>query len=171
MTERRVAKYGLVMRDVLNERVEDLERKRDKYTDLEMAERYVKAAKIRLEIDDLGKAIKDYRNAAKCYSQSIKTFSTSRNKPRRERYSSLQRDCERNADRLQKVRRGKWHGLEGTAAAAAVIGFIGGIFFLLDSSITGNAIGNLSDASQNGMGIALFALGLIGAFIYTSKKR
>ncbi len=77
----------------------------------------------------------------------------------------------RSADRLQKVRRGKWHGLEGLSAAAAIIGIIGGIFFLFDPGITGNAIGNLSNSSQNGVGIILFALGLIGAFIYTSRRR
>ena len=53
--------------------------------------------------------------------------------------------------------------LEGTFA---ILGLIGGIFFL--SGITGNVVGN--STINNSIGAGLFVLGLIGAVVYFKKK-
>ena len=61
-------------------------------------------------------------------------------------------------------------GLEkAVGATTAIIGFIAGLFFL-SFNITGNVIG-LSQASSSWIGIILFLIGLIGAFIYFRKNR
>lgn len=53
--------------------------------------------------------------------------------------------------------------------ASAIIGICGGLFFL-SSNITGNVIGSLTKTFSNSMGVMLFILGLIGAFLYFKKK-
>ncbi len=78
------------------------------------------------------------------------------------------------AARLRKVARGEWHGLgtgleDKAAVAAAVVGLIGGVFFL-SSNITGNVIGNLNQTATNGLGVVLFIIGLVGAFAYFKRK-
>ncbi len=52
---------------------------------------------------------------------------------------------------------------------AAVIGLIGGLFFL-SPNITGNAIGNLSQSSANFFGLILFVVGLVGAFFWVRSR-
>jgi len=59
---------------------------------------------------------------------------------------------------------------EEVGASVAVIGTIGGIFFL-SSNFTGNAISNLSLRSSNIIGAVLFLVGIAGAFFYFRKRK
>lgn len=77
-------------------------------------------------------------------------------------------------ERLLKV--GKYlgkresRGLEGkTAAATAIIGLIGGLFFL-SSNLTGNVIGSLNQTSSNVLGAVFFLVGIVGAFFYFKRR-
>jgi hypothetical protein len=58
-------------------------------------------------------------------------------------------------------------GLEGTVA---VVGLVGGLFFL-SNNITGNAIGNLTLKNSILIGAGLIIVGLIGAFLLVKNKR
>lgn len=64
---------------------------------------------------------------------------------------------------------GKKSGFEKSAVAVSLISLIGGSF-LLSFNLTGNVVGNLNQTSSNFIGVILFVLGLIGAFIYFRKK-
>ncbi len=55
------------------------------------------------------------------------------------------------------------------SATAAIIGILGGLFFL-SSNITGNVIGNLTNSTSNWIGAELFIFGLISAFTYFRKR-
>ena len=75
----------------------------------------------------------------------------------------------RKAERKEYILRAHKHNsLETTAATTAIIGIIGGIFFL-SSNITGNVIG-LNQTSSNWIGGVLFLIGLVGAFAYFKKR-
>jgi pilus assembly protein TadC len=55
----------------------------------------------------------------------------------------------------------------------AIIGSFGiiiGLFFL-SSNLTGNVVSSLSQAYSNIIGIALFLIGLVGAFFYFKKEK
>jgi hypothetical protein len=76
-------------------------------------------------------------------------------------------------ERLELKKQGKWKGGFGgyyraSTATMAIIGILGGIFFL-SSNITGNVIG-LNQTSSNWIGIVLFIIGIIGAFAYFKRR-
>ena len=52
----------------------------------------------------------------------------------------------------------------------SIAGLGAGIFFL-SSNLTGNVTGNLNPTSSNGIGIILFIIGIVGAFVYFRKNR
>lgn len=76
--------------------------------------------------------------------------------------------CELGKKLGKRVRGEKSSGLETTAAATAIIGIVGSIFFL-SSNFTGNVIG-LNQSTSNFVGAGLFILGLVAAGIYFWKK-
>ena len=92
-----------------------------------------------------------------------------------------EKECLRQAERLEKVLKGKWKGLRGVVeegsektariavATASIIGLLGGIFFL-SSNLTGNVVGNMTNSTSNWIGGILFAIGLVGAFFYFKKR-
>jgi len=55
------------------------------------------------------------------------------------------------------------------ALSLAVVAFIFGVL-LSSSNLTGNAIGNLSQTTSNWIGVGIFAIGLVGIFVYLKKK-
>jgi len=55
------------------------------------------------------------------------------------------------------------------SSAAAVIGVLGGLFFL-SPNITGNAIANVSQSSGNILGAVLLVVGLVAGFFWVKKK-
>jgi len=83
--------------------------------------------------------------------------------------SNLGKEIESDLKKLKGVRTKKAGTLEKTAATVAVIGILGGIFFL-SPNITGNVIGN-SSSTGNMAGIVLFVLGLVGALFYFKRKK
>lgn len=76
-------------------------------------------------------------------------------------YRSYAKDARKRAGVSEKK-----GGLE--KAAVAIIGLLGGVFFL-SSNLTGNVIG-ASQTSLNWIGGVLFIMGLVGAFAYFRKK-
>lgn len=60
--------------------------------------------------------------------------------------------------------------LEKTAAAASIVGILGGLFFL-SSNITGNAVANVSPSSSNIFGAVLLVVGLVAGFFWISNKK
>lgn len=74
-----------------------------------------------------------------------------------------------DADKLEvlinRENRKRGRKLETAAVATAIIGILGGIFFI-SYNITGNVIGSLSQVSSNWIGGILFLIGIIGAFVY-----
>jgi len=74
------------------------------------------------------------------------------------------------SDTIEEHRKRKFRSkLETTAATSSIISLLGGIFFL-SSNLTGNVIGNMTNSTSNWIGGILFAVGLIGAFVYFKKK-
>lgn len=174
--------------------------KRAKYSEeigqlLDSGNAYLHAARSRQRAGEIKEAIEDYEKAAHEYQKKAELYSRNRklstNTARKyfSEYKGLQEECERNATRLKKVLDKKWNGLgfepksslwkriiswtglEKVAATSAVFGILAGIFFLFEPTFTGNAIGSLSNSSSTGVGIILFAIGLIAAFAYVSRKR
>ena len=129
---------------------------------------YFLAAKKRLEVGDIGKAIKDYEKASQSYKEYAQDNHRFMSRGNEERLYDLAKKSTINANRLRKVRGGKWHGLEGIAAVIATIGFLSSIFFLFPS-FTGNTIGNLSSKSTGVFGWVLLLIGSISALIYFKK--
>ncbi len=123
---------------------------------------YENAAKLRLKVGDIGKAIKDYKKAASLYTD----YMIKGNGNNTEYQEKALERCERNIERLKKVLRGKWHGLE---RIASIIVLITGLFFL-SSNLTGNVIGNMTNSTSNWIGGVLFILGLVGALFYFKNK-
>lgn len=138
------------------------------------ADWYRKAARNWMKAGDLRQAIRDYNKAGGEYDLAAVASTDLRDKLGKdsmdaaEVYEKSARECYDNAQRLAKVRTGKWRGLAGTAAAAAIIGFVGAIIFL-SSNLTGNVIG-LNETTSNWIGGVLFVIGLVGAFAYFRGK-
>lgn len=133
------------------------------------AEIYENAARDRFAARDVKKAIKNFEKAANIYDKVSEDYAKEDRKAY-EKYHEKSLDCHRQADRLKRVLKGRWHGLEGKAAA--VIG-IGGILlglFFLSPNITGNVIAGASVKSTSFIGAALFIIGLIAIFIGIKKQ-
>ena len=65
----------------------------------------------------------------------------------------------------------KKQGLEQKlGAGVGVVGILASLFFM-SSNIMGNSIGSLNQNATNGVGIALFFIGLSALFFYFYKKR
>jgi hypothetical protein len=87
-----------------------------------------------------------------------------------ERRAKLLSIKERKEKREQYLLRGKKKSpLETAATTAAIVGFLGAIFFL-SPNLTGNVIGSLNQTSSNWVGAVFFIVGLVGAFIYFRKR-
>jgi len=69
----------------------------------------------------------------------------------------------------ERGKRGRKSHLEATTAAAAIIGFLGAIFFL-SFNITGNAIGNLTNSTSNIISVIFLLVGIVGAILYFKNK-
>jgi len=81
----------------------------------------------------------------------------------KEQIKELKEFAEKNA--LSKRR-----GLESKITAGiAIIGFIGSVSFL-SPNLTGNVIENLNSSVNNGIGIILLLIGLVGSFFYLKNK-
>jgi len=58
----------------------------------------------------------------------------------------------------------------GTSGIIALIGLIGGLFFL-SSNITGNAIGNTTNSTSTILGAILIIIGLVGSFFWLKNRK
>ncbi|MEK6935649.1 MAG: DUF308 domain-containing protein [Nanoarchaeota archaeon] len=136
---------------------------------------YVSAAKLRVSTGEIRKAISNYREAARLYNSCAEDYSAEHYSDSEvlskfgPMYKQRADRCQKNADRLRKVVKGKWHGLENTTMTASIVGLIGGIFFL-SPNLTGNVIGNMTNSTSNIIGAILFAVGIAGAFFYFRKR-
>ena len=136
--------------------------------DLQSAFDYAHAAKLRTETGEIGKAIRDYEKAASFYNKIANEFSQDTHG--REKFTVDAAKYQKCAERLKKLSKGEWHGLEGRiTAVVSAISLLGGLFFL-SSNLTGNVIGNMTNLTSNWIGGILFAIGLIGAFFYFKNK-
>lgn len=63
----------------------------------------------------------------------------------------------------------KRKGLENIAGALAIMGVLGGIFFL-SPNLTGNAIADLTNKTTSFVGAGLLIVGLVGAFFYFKNR-
>ena len=85
-------------------------------------------------------------------------------------WASSKRAIERRkAERKAFVLRGS-KGLEATTAAASILGLVGGAFFL-SANMTGNAIADYSTETVSYVGIFLFVIAVIFAFLWLSLKK
>jgi hypothetical protein len=135
--------------------------------EISLANAYWEAAENWIAAKNPKKAIECYHLAGRTYGDLFQNRFTKRKDV--EEYRARCYKAIRYQERLEKVRRGKWHGLEGMAKTTAIVGILGGIF-LLSSGITGNVIGSLNQTSSNWIGGALFLVGLLGAFLYFRKR-
>ncbi len=77
-----------------------------------------------------------------------------------------------NKERLNKVLKGKWHGLEGkTVPMVVAIGGILGSIFFFSNKLTGNAIADLSSQNSSIFGGVLFFIGILGILFYFKNKK
>jgi hypothetical protein len=88
---------------------------------------------------------------------------------------NMKKEYEKNYDSIvktlntgQRTKRGS--KLEDTASTFAVVGLVGGLFFL-SSNITGNAIANTSQQTTNILGVALLGIGLVAGFFWSRKRK
>ncbi|MBI2046844.1 hypothetical protein HYT26_01620 [Candidatus Pacearchaeota archaeon] len=71
----------------------------------------------------------------------------------------------------ERLERRKSSGLEKTSSiAVAIIGILGGIFFL-SPNLTGNVIGNMTNSTSSIIGVTLLIIGLIGSFFLFRGRR
>jgi len=134
------------------------------------AESLESAAKDRLAARDLKKAIYNFKTARDIYNRLASEQSLPVFKDNHDKYTNKASECERQAKRLEKVLKGKWHGLEGKAVA--IIG-IGGVLlglFFLSPNITGNVIAGASVKSTSFIGATLFIIGLIAGFFWIKNR-
>jgi hypothetical protein len=152
-------------------RVDKLSKEDAEKTDqaaVSLAKVCAKTARAWLSAKHLNKAIDIYSEAASLYYNASANFDL--DKKEQKDYLNSSSRVNGYIDRLEKVKRGTWHGLEGkTSTAALIIGIIGGIFFLTPN-FTGNAISDLNQTSTNFIGIGFFILALIAAFFYSKRK-
>jgi hypothetical protein len=79
---------------------------------------------------------------------------------------------ERLREQIEEQEAQKKKSLEQRVSSVVAIAGLVSSFFFLGSSITGNAIGNISRSSGSWLGICLFLVGIAGAlFWFRSKKR
>ncbi|MFA5992165.1 MAG: LPXTG cell wall anchor domain-containing protein [Candidatus Pacearchaeota archaeon] len=107
--------------------------------------------------------------AVECYDLAESMLQKSPETQRNLSYSSPQRVYLRELEQLKKERSKRKPGLETTLAAIAIVGLLGGIFFLSDS-ITGNVTG-LNQNSSNVIGIIFLFISLAGGFLFLRKKK
>ncbi len=133
------------------------------------AEWYERAATSWVRAGEAKKAAKDYAQASDLYMKHA-TYLDSKNLPESKSYEKHSKKLAVHSERLMKATRGEWHGLEGkTAVAAAIVGVLGGIFFL-SPNLTGNVIGNITNSTSNILGAVLLVIGLIGGFFWIKNK-
>lgn len=128
---------------------------------------YVRAAEIAREERLYDLAFKDYRNAM---SAALKTDQSRTYTNIKKLEKSLANITERIG--IQQNEKHRIHkknsDLEKTTETAAIIGLIGGLFFL-SSNITGNAIG--SSVISNSLGAVLLIVGLVAGFFWLKRKK
>ena len=147
-----------------NSYTDEIFQKENKYEE-DMANAYWAAAKNWIAAKKPQRAIKDFHLAGRAYGDLYQSRFTNRKdveKFRARCYKAISYQ-----ERLEKVKKGKWHGLEGKVAVALVL-IIGSIFFL-SPNITGNVIGNLSNNNSNFLGAILFILG-IGFLLFIFRR-
>lgn len=143
------------------------------------AKLYEKAAQHYLNAKKPKKAVNCYESAAKIYDSLSEFYSgkqmgvkTGPITKKEIAYANLSNKDLKNAERLKKSLKGKWHGLEGKAISAILgIGGILGAIFMFSGEITGNAVGNISSQSSNIFGGILFLIGIVGCFNYFRNKK
>ncbi|MBM3206885.1 MAG: hypothetical protein FJZ43_04675 [Candidatus Staskawiczbacteria bacterium] len=128
---------------------------------------FTEAARDYLAARDIKDAIKSYQSAVKIYD----TLSKVEDIPEKEatKYRNESNNCRRQIDRLRKLSKGKWHGLEGKAAAVLAVGSLSLSFLFSSPNITGNAIANIPKISSI-LGEILFIIGLIASLIWINNK-
>ena len=120
-------------------------------------------------VNAIGVDVEEYRKAVRGPNRDTESFSALQSFT--EKYHLNYRflaaeDYKINEGKTQFVRKRLEHKV---AATIAIIGFFGGALFL-SSNITGNFIGNLSQAPSNIIGAVLFIVALIGAFLFFKKR-
>ena len=135
------------------------------------AEIFENAARDRFAARDVKKAIKNFEKAADIYDQVSEGYLKEEgNSKSYHQYQTKSVECHRQADRLKRVLKGKWHGLEGKAAAIIGIGgIILGLFFL-SPNITGNTIAIMSTKSQQYVAIGFFVVGILAGYYWFKHK-
>ncbi len=81
------------------------------------------------------------------------------------------------ADELKSLRESKRRSRKSSldtkiSATTAIVGLIGGLFFL-SSNLTGNVIGNMTNSNSNSnlIGAVFLVVGLVGSFSWFKKKK
>jgi hypothetical protein len=135
---------------------------------LSLADIYESAASKYLKARKFKGAIKNYGKACSYYKAVFSHFvDPGKEKKYKQRYFKTRNTLER----LEKIKKRKWHGLEGRTATASValIGLGAGIFFL-SPNLTGHSISNLTQVATNIIGGSLFVIGVIGSYFYLKKR-
>lgn len=73
-------------------------------------------------------------------------------------------------DRESDQERKKSNKLEKAAVTATIIGVVGAIL-LLSNNLTGSVIGSLNQTFSNIIGVVLFLVGIVGAFLYFKSRK
>lgn len=134
----------------------------------EAARHYVKAGQ-------LDKAIQLYEKyGSRCEEVARESAELGKSEMAESQYGEATK-AYRNAGRLKRVLGGEFKPmskpskLEMVGVITAIIGVVGGLFFL-SYNLTGNVIGSLNQNSSNWIGGVLFLIGLVGAFVYFRRK-
>ena len=153
---------------------------REAEEEAEVAEAYIGAAEKFMKAGRPKDALRNYKKSVECYDDCLEKLRDKDTTMLRHAgfdtsyytvvYKRLRKKYARIAERLKKVIEGKWHGLEGKAVAVAIVGILGGIFFL-SSNITGNVIGNMTNSTSNFLGSVLLVIGIIGGFFWLRSRR
>jgi|WetSurMetagenome_2_1015567.scaffolds.fasta_scaffold115667_2 hypothetical protein len=140
---------------------------------------YAAGYEIKSTLFSLGKRIENLFDSRASPASEITGESWPKGSAAAEEWSSeLRRYDRRNEQRVKYIlREGKYKdhrgnlvkrsGLETGAAAAAIIGIVGGLLFF-SSNLTGNVIG--SQDNTNFIGLAFILIGIIGAFFWIKSK-
>ncbi len=78
----------------------------------------------------------------------------------------------KNAERLKKSLKGKWHGLEGKSISGVlgIVGILGSAFFF-SNKLTGNVVSNIPSQTSNIFGGLLFFIGIVGCLNYFRNRK
>jgi hypothetical protein len=126
--------------------------------------RYLWAGDSFEEAGALDRAIPAFKTAFKYMNGKAKEYSTDEERTAiAERISKLEKLKTTRDTRKASI-------LEGLARTSAIIGLVGGIFFL-STNITGNAIADLSTKTTSFLGAGLLIVGLVAGFFWVKSRK